>query len=147
MDLQVPAELGKPWRHRQHCIDRLAGAEVLHVVEAHAAEALRVQALELRFGRIGSEERDAAIVPRPRGDQIGGGRVVETVGRRLHDDAALDAEMRVQREERLLRRIAGRRVSALGYEGKARLRPEDMEVRIGGARRQLEPRLSRLRLE
>ena len=43
--------------------------------------------------------------------------------------------------------IGMRPVGALGREGKARLRPEDTEVRIRGARRQLQPRLSRLRLE
>src|SRR3954469_13534478 len=147
MDLQMPAQLGQARRHGEDRVDRIAGAQVLHIVEARAAETLAVQALELRLAGVRANKGDAAVVLRPRRDQIGGGGVVEAVRRRLHDDAALDAEVRVQREECFLRRVAGRRIAALGCEREAARRPEDMEMRIAGAARQREARLSRLRLE
>ena len=64
----------------------------------------------------------------------------------LHHHAALDAEVRVQRVELVLRCVAGGE-AALGGEGEQRLRPEDVEVRIAGAARQREPRLARRRME
>ena len=43
VNLQVPADLRQPRRHREHRVDRIAGAEMLHIVKAHAAKALLVQ--------------------------------------------------------------------------------------------------------
>jgi len=146
MDLQVPADLGEARRHRHHRLDRVARAQMLHIVETGAAEALGVKALQFGEGRGSRKQRDAAIVLRPCGDQIGGGGVVEAVRRRLHDYAAFDADACVHREERFLRRFAGR-IGAIGGEGKALFRAPDMEVRVGRAARQREARFSRLRLE
>src|SRR3954469_20322864 len=147
MDLQSPANLGEPRCHGEHRVDRIAGAQMLHIVEAHAAKAGAMQAFQFSERCGSGSQGDAAVVLWSRRDQIGGGGVVETVRRRLHDDAVLDAEVRVQREQRFLRRIAGRRVAALGREGESARRPEDMEMRIAGAARQREAGLSRLRLE
>src|SRR5258706_2994904 len=113
-----------------------------HVVEANAAKFLRVEALQLRVLYVSGEQRDASIAVLARGNEVRGCRVVEAVRRGLDDHAALDAEEAMQVEERLLRRVGGR-VGGGGGEGKLLLRPEDLEVRVTGARRQLELRSRR----
>jgi hypothetical protein len=57
------------------------------------------------------------------------------VARGLHEDAALDAEARVQRKQLLLGRI-GRRERPPCGEGEHRLRAEDVEMRVARPRRQ-----------
>src|SRR4051812_45318638 len=143
VDLQVPADIGQALRHRQHVVERVAGGDMAHVVEAHAAKTLLVQAFQLGSGRRSRRERNAAIVL-VRSEQVGGGGIVEPVRGRLHDHAALDAEKLVQREQRLLGRVAGRRVAPLGGERKALLGPEDMEMRVARAARQPRLRFARL---
>ena len=61
---------------------------------------------------------------------------------RLHHHAAIDAQVLVQREQLLLRRV-GRRVAAVCGERELRLRAEDVEVHVAGAARQLELRACR----
>ena len=77
---------------------------------------------------------------------MGRRRIVEGVGGRLDDVTALDAEVLVQRVQRLLRRIGGR-VGPAFTEGKLVCRTEDVEVAVAGAARQGEPRLRRTRIE
>ena len=42
VNLQMPADIGKPLAERDHLVDRRALGEMFHVMEARAAEALRV---------------------------------------------------------------------------------------------------------
>src|SRR4051794_3485714 len=98
-------------------------------MEAHAAESLGMQFLQLVDRRGGGQQRDAAVVAIG-GEQIRRGRVIEVMHRRLHDHAALDAKVLMQRKERLLRRIGRRRVAALGGEWKARPGAEDVEMGV-----------------
>ena len=109
-----------------------------HEIEADAAKAGRVEPLELRVADRQGNERDAGVRAPARRDRILGHRVVEAVRRRLHDDAALDAELRVQREQPLLRCLAGRE-AALPREWESLLRPENVHVRVAGLGRQREP--------
>src|SRR5437588_1240020 len=146
VDLQVPADVREARRHGEHRIDRVAAAQMIHVMEARAAKALRMQPRELERAGSCAHEGHAAVALRPGRDQIGGRGIVEAVRRRLHHHAALDAEMLMQREQRLLRRIASRRIAALGREREAALRSEHMEMRVARAPRQLQFRLARLRL-
>src|SRR5258708_11409156 len=146
MNLKMPADRREPRRHGEHVLYAIALAEMVHVVEAHAAEAELVELLQLYGRRRRWRQRDATVAL-VGGEQIGRSRVVEAMRRRLHDDAALDAQVFVQREQRSFRRVAGRRIAALRREGKALLRSKDMEVRVAGAARQLELRLARPRVE
>ncbi len=142
MDLQMPADIGEPRAELDHLVDRRAFAEMLHVMEAHAAEALRVAPLELGVGDGDRHQRHAQVSAAFGGERVGGGGKVETVRGAMHDHAALDAEKSVPREQRLLRRV-GRRVAA--PKGKARARPKHMHMGIAGAGRQLQFRLARRR--
>src|SRR4051812_10145463 len=146
MDLQVPADVGEAFLHGEHRVDAVAFAEMAHVVEAHAAEPLRIQLLQFCRARGSRQQRHAAIVAVCR-EQIGGRRVVELMHGRLHDHAALDAKMLMQREQRFLRRIRRRRVAALGGERKARAGAEDVEMRVARALWQGDARLSRIGIE
>src|SRR5215218_10410027 len=78
---------------------------------------------------------------RRRGKRIQHGPVVLAVAARLHDDSTLDAEMRMQRRQCLLRSIF-RGVTAVGRIRKNRAGPKYMTMRIAAARRQLELRFS-----
>ena len=142
VDLQMPADLGQPRAELDDLVDRRAFAEMLHVMEAHAAEALRVAPLEFGVGDVDRHQGDAEISAAFGGQRVGGGGEVEAVRGAMHDHAALDAEKLVAREQRLLRRV-GRRVAAA--EGKARARPEHVHMGVAGAGRQLEFRLARRR--
>src|SRR3954463_8290709 len=146
VDLQVPADFGEALRHAEHRIDAVALAEVAHEVEAHAAEALGIELLQLRARRGGGQQGDAAVVA-VRGEEIGGGRVVELVHGRLHDHSALDAQVVVKREERFLRPIGWRCVPAVRGDRETAARAEDVEMGVARAAGQLEARLSRIRLE
>src|SRR5258708_14540219 len=146
MDRQMPADRREPRRRGEPLLYAIALAEVVHVVKAHAAEAELVELLQLHGRRRWRRQRYAAVVL-VSGEQVGRSRVVEAMRRGLHDDAALDAQVLMQREQRFFRRVAGRRIAALRREGKSLVRAEDVEVRIAGAARQLELRLARLRVE
>ncbi len=143
VDLQVPAELGEPARHGEHVVDRIALGEMSHVMEAHAAESLAVQALELRRAGARRRERHATVIL-VRGQQVGGGGVIEAVRCRLHHDAARDAHLGVHRKKGLLGRIAGRRIGPLRCEGEALLRAEHVEMGVASAGGQAQPGLARL---
>ena len=110
-------------------------AEMLHVMEARAAQAGGVEPLELGVAHVGRHQRDAAIGLAGGGNGVLGDGIVVAVAVRLHDHAMLDAEPLMQREQHLLGRV-GRRVVAAFRKGKSFARPEDMDMRIRRARRQ-----------
>src|SRR5438552_10026066 len=141
----MPVDAGHPRRELHDVGDRHRSAEVLHVIEPHAAKALLVEALHFSDLDAGRQQRDAAVAPRFRGDQVGGGRVVEPMRARLHHHAALD-EKEVVHIEQLFLGCVGRRVGAVLGERELRLRPEDVKVRVAGAIRQLELGLGRVRV-
>ena len=91
-------------------VDRRALAEMLHVVEARAAEALRVEPLELGVGDVDRHQRHAADRRRLWRRSRRRWRHCRSRGGAVHDHAVLDAEKLVQREQHLLRRV-GRRVA------------------------------------
>ena len=62
---------------------------------------------------------------------------------RLHDQPAGDAERIVHRDEIIERAVLDLE-PAIGIEREASLWPEDMEMRVARARRQLELRLARI---
>src|SRR5450631_2558689 len=102
MDLQVPVQSCEASCQLDDFLDRGGVAEVLHEVEAETAETLGV---ELPQGPVGDRqecEADAAVSPTARGNRIGNDTVVEPVASRLHDDAALDAQHGVEREQAFL---------------------------------------------
>lgn len=143
----MPADLREPVRELQDLLDRAAGAEVLHVVKPRAAKALRIEFLQLMIFNMDWNQRDAYVIALARLDEVRGGGVVVAVRRRLHHHAALDAQVRVEREQRFLGRIGGRRVAALGRIGEALARSKDMEMRVAGAAREPQPGLARARME
>ena len=103
-------------------------------MKARAAEAGGIEPAELGFADSHRHERDADIGALACRQRVLGHRIVEAVRVRLHDDAALDAEQRMQREELLLRCVAGREPT-VRREGEAVLRPEHVDVRVAGAGR------------
>ena len=131
----MPAERLQPRRQRQDVGHRRVLAQVAHEVEAHAAEAARVEAAQLGIIHVGGQQGDAAVIVRPGGHRILGGPVVEAVAGRLHHHAALQAEPVVQREQRLLGRVLLRHVGRVRRVGKALARPEHMAVGVAGAGR------------
>ncbi len=116
-------------------------AEMLHEIETHAAHAAGVELVEILVGEAVVDDRDAAIALWVRRNAVEHRRVVGAVAARLHDDRALDAEMRMQRREHFLRRIL-RRVAPVRRIGKFRRRAEHVAMRVARARRQLESRLA-----
>src|SRR6266851_3263965 len=116
-------------------LDRGRAAEMLHEVEAETAETLAVQLLQCRVRDRYGRERDAAVSPAARRNRIGDDTVVESMAGRLHDDAALDAQHRMQREQTFLRRVR-RRERPIGGELKPCRGSEDVTVRVACAGRQ-----------
>ena len=142
MQLQVPTDFGKALGQRDDLGDRRLRAQVLHVVEPHAAEAPRGEVLQLIVGHGQRHQGDAAIGALLGGDRIGDDAVVEAMTARLHDRATRDSEHGVQREQALLGGVGGRE-GPIVREGKYRLRTEDVAVRVARARRQAHPRSRR----
>src|SRR5207237_8150121 len=98
VNLQVPADRREPRRHGERVLYAIALAEMVHVVKAHAAKAALIELLQFFGRRRGRRQRYAAVVLIG-GEQIGGSGIVEAMRCGLHHDAALDAEMLMQREE------------------------------------------------
>ncbi len=139
VDLQMPAERGETLGERDHLFRIRAFAQVLHEVETHAAKALRVETFELCVRHIHRREGDANVVAVFGGDGVGHHAVIEPVAGGLDDDAALDADVCVHREQFFFGRI-GRDEGGAGVIGKARRRAEHMHVCIDTAGRQRDVR-------
>ena len=129
----MPADIGQPLAEGDGVVDRRALVEMLHVMEARAAQAGGVQPLELGVADVGLHQRDAFVGLAGGGNGVLGDAIVVAVAVRLHDHAMLDAEPGMQRKQHFLGGV-GRRVVAPVGEGKARARPEHMHMRIAGAR-------------
>src|SRR3974377_2138640 len=140
MDLKVPADLSEPTGENDHLVDRRALAEVLHVMEAHAAESLSVALPDLAGGNRRGHQRHAEVGAAFGGERVRCGGEVIAVGGAMHNNAALDAKKLMPCEQRLLRSVGGGVVAA---KGKARAGAEYVHMRVTGAARQLQPWLAR----
>jgi hypothetical protein len=109
-------------------------AEVADEVEARPPDAAAVQCFELRVGRVGAEDADAAVGAAAGGDGVEHRAVVGAVAARLHDHRALHADRAVDAPELRDRRLR-RRVAAVRRVGEAVGRAEDVAVRVAGAGR------------
>ena len=118
-------------------------AEMVHVMEAHAAEALRVAPLELGIGDIDRHQRHAA--DRRRLWRRARRRWRQGRSRARRCARSRSARCRETYGARTASPSARRTGSVAAAEGKARARPEHMHVRVAGARRQLQFRLARRR--
>ena len=143
VELQVPVERRELAREPHQVRNRGTAAQVLDEVEAHAAEALLVQLLQLRHVGVDRDERDADVAAFLVREEVGDGRIVEAVRRRLHHHAALDAEEHVAVDQHFLGRV-GRLVRRFRVKRELRLRAEDVEMRVARSVRQLELRLGRV---
>ena len=99
-----------------------------------------VQALKLLVRDVRLDHGHAAIAPLRMGDHVEHGGIVGAMAACLHQHRALDAEMPVERKQRLLGRV-DRRVGPLRREGKHRGRPKHMAMGIAGTGRQGNVRL------
>ncbi len=120
--------------------------EALDEVEAHAFDAGRVHLLQLAVGDVFADHRDAARLVVGIDERVDQRGVVLAVAARLDDDVLVEAEIVAELKQLLLRRI-DRRVFALGRIGEAARGTEDVAMRIDRARRNLEARLRRVRME
>ena len=88
-------------------------AEVLDEVEADAPDSAVVQSGVVGLGEGRIDDRDAAVASAAGLDGVEHGAIVGPVAARLNDDRPFDAEDRLQRRERLFRRIR-RRIGPIG---------------------------------
>ena len=91
----------------------------------------------------GVGDGDAAQPLRKALQRIEHDAIVVDVGVALHHEAVGEAEMIEQRDQSLDRRV-GRRVGAARLVGKFVGRPENVEMRVPGARRRAQPRPFRM---
>jgi hypothetical protein len=108
-------------------------------VEPDASHAGAMQGIELGLCDVVGDYGDTAPAPAEAMQRIDGAGIIRAVDARVHDHDALEMEIRLQGEQLLERRLAGR-VAALGREGELRRRAEDMGVTIAGAARHDEGR-------
>ena len=98
-------------------------------MEARAAKAQLVEALQLGEAHVLGHQGDPEIAPVRRRERVLRHAQVRAVQRRVHDDTPLDAQVPVQREQLVL--VGVRRIDRRARRpGKARLRAEDMKMRI-----------------
>ena len=95
VDLHVPAEVVDALRQRLEHVDRRRAG--LHQVEADAAHAEIVQALELGVGHARVDDGDAARRRPDLRDAVERAGIVGAVGRGLHDDVARRADALLQK--------------------------------------------------
>src|SRR5690606_11411955 len=120
-------------------------AQVLHEVEADAADTAGVQVLEVLVREARVDVRDAAVLAAALRDRIEDHRVVGAVAARVDEHGALEAERLLQLFETLERRVR-RRVRAIRCVRILVTRPEDVTVRVAGLRRRLVARRPRVRI-
>ena len=142
---QVPAERPDALHGAAHEPGIGPALQVLHEIEAHAANSALVQALELAVGAALLDDRGAAVAPARARDRVERRAHVRAVAGRVHDHRALEAEDPVQLPHLLDRRI-GRPVGRFRRVGKFRRRSEHVAVRVAGVRRRGEPGLLRVRI-
>ena len=120
-------------------------AEMLDEVEADAPDSTVVQSGVVCLGEGRIDDRDAAVASAARLDGVEHGAIVGAMAARLNDDGPFDAEDRVQRRERLFRRIR-RRIGPIRRVRECRARAEDMAMGVTRVRRHSESRCSRVRI-
>src|SRR6185312_15014256 len=118
VDLQMPADRGETPAEGDDVLDRRRLLQMPHVMEARTAESGGIERLQVGVRDGGWHQRDATIAAAFGRERFSGGAVVEAVRGGVHDNAALEAEEIVQREQGLLRRIR-RRGRAAGLVGEA----------------------------
>jgi len=82
-------------------------AQVLHKVEAHAAETLLVELFEVALGKGIISVRDTAVLPATLGNRIDNDSVINSVAARVHQHRTLEAKDGLQLLEARKRRIRG----------------------------------------
>src|SRR6185437_427279 len=115
--------------------------EMLDEIEAHSPHAATIEPVVVGVGKAVGDNRNTAVAFRVGRKAIEHRRIVAAVAACLHNHRALDAEVRMQRGKRLLRRVL-RRIAAVGRIGKTRGRPEHVTMRVARKRGQLEYRLA-----
>ena len=143
MEHQMPAERLDLAHHAFQQVEIRHAAEMLDEVEADAPHAGQSHLRIIGRRRLRIDDRHAAVVFRPPCECVEHRAVVAAVARRLHDDGPVDAEMRMQRREILLRRIL-RRVAPVRCVRKHRAGAEHVTMGIGRSRRELERRFASL---
>ncbi len=98
-------------------------------MQPHAAHAGVVKPLHLVVRRRRLEQRNAAIAILTGFEQVDQHAVIAAMRRRLHEDAALEAQEFVQPEQVFLGGV-GRRERSVRRIGKRAVRPEHVEVRV-----------------
>ena len=104
----MPAERRDAADHPVEDVHVRGAAKVPHEVEAHAAHAARMQRLQRPLLEGVVDDGDAARRLRRGGDGVEHGGIVGAVAARLHDHGAAEAQVRVQRRQRLLGGVLGR---------------------------------------
>ena len=135
VDDEMPAHLPDALGHALHDLRLRHALQVADEVEAHGADAALVVAAQLGVADVRLDDARATVRPaRPR-DGVERGVHVDAVAARVDDDGAGDAEVVVERLQRLLRRV-GRRVGPVGVVRERVPGAEDMAVRVARVRRQ-----------
>ena len=130
----VPIELGRARDEPLELVHVRRAAEMLHEVEADAADAARVQILEILVREGLVDVRDAAIAAAALRDRVEDHGVVDAVAARVHEHGAREPERLLQLNEPLERRV-GRRVAAIRRVRIFVAGTEDVAVRVARARR------------
>ena len=133
--LQMHAQGFETQGERSNLVGGGRRREVLHEVETHGAKAGRGQPLKFSVRHIHRHQRHTQVVPAARRDGVFDHAVVKTMHGRLHDHAALDAELAMQRKEHFLGRINRGEIAARS-ERKLRRRSEHVDMAVTSPRRQ-----------
>ena len=135
-ELHVQPEIGHARRQRGETLQsqRAVTAAFGHVVKAQRPYAGIRHALQFGIADRVLHDRHRAQPPGFTGERVEQRGIIGAVRIALDDDAALDAEPGVHREQRFERRV-GRRIRALRRKGKFRRRSEQVKMRVARAGR------------
>ncbi len=132
IDDDMPVALDDALGDRLEFVHRREVDQPLDEIEAHAAHASLVQALQFGVGHVPPHGRDSTRPAVARKQSVDHRAVVGAMTGRLHDDVAVESEAIAQREQLRLAGVAGG-VFAFGRVGELGPRSEHMAMRVDGA--------------